>query len=89
MNKHVQIRNVPEALHRRLKLKAMRQGMNLSDYLRLEMERIAKLPTLQEWAIMVKNQDSSNISTEEILESIQAGREEHDAKLERQLAPKP
>jgi antitoxin FitA len=47
MNKHIKIRNVPEVLHRRLKIKAARQGMSLSDYLRAEMERIAKLPTSQ------------------------------------------
>ncbi|MGQ0486160.1 MAG: hypothetical protein ACT4SY_12515 [Hyphomicrobiales bacterium] len=86
MNKHIQIRNVPEPLHRRLKIKAMRQGTTLSDYLRSEMERIAKLPTLQEWADMVRKQEPLKISPEEILEAIHAGREEHDAKIERSIA---
>jgi hypothetical protein len=39
--KMIQIRHVPEALHKRLKARAMAAGMTLSDYLRQEMERIA------------------------------------------------
>ena len=83
MNKHIQIRNVPEILHRRLKIKAARQGMSLSDYLRAEMERIAKLPTLQEWADMVRKRRPVKISSQEIVDAIQAGREENDAKFDR------
>ncbi len=86
MNKHIQIRNVPDPLHRRLKIKAMRQGTTLSEYLRSEMERIAKLPTLQEWADMVRKQKPLKITPEEIVEAIHAGREEHDAKIERSIA---
>ena len=83
MNKHIQIRNVPETLHRRLKLRAMRQNMTLSDYLRTEIEQLAKLPTLQEWAEMVRKREPLKISTEQIVEAIHAGREEHDAKIAR------
>jgi antitoxin FitA len=62
MNKHIQIRNVPEHLHRRLKLKATQQGTILSDYLRAEMERLAKLPTLHEWSEMVRAQEPLKVS---------------------------
>jgi plasmid stability protein len=41
----IQIRNVPDRLHRRLKGRAALEGMSLSDYLRLELERILELPT--------------------------------------------
>jgi antitoxin FitA len=40
MSKMVQIRNVPDALHRSLRARAAQAGMSLSDYLRLELERI-------------------------------------------------
>ena len=89
MNKHIQIRNVPEALHRRLKLKALRQGMTLSDYLRVEMERLAKLPTLKEWTELVGSREATHITAETVLESIHAGRDEHDAKLEQPMARRP
>lgn len=44
----IQIRNVPEALHRRLKARAALAGMSLSDYLLKEIEQIAERPTVEE-----------------------------------------
>ena len=38
MTKMIQIRHVPEALHRRLRARAALAGMSLSDYLRNEIE---------------------------------------------------
>lgn len=49
MNKMIQIRNVPEKLHRKLKARAAAEGMTLSDYLREEIERLATKPTLKQW----------------------------------------
>jgi plasmid stability protein len=45
----IQIRNVPDALHRRLKARAAEAGMTLSDYLLAELEALAVRPTMQEW----------------------------------------
>jgi hypothetical protein len=48
---HVQdypIRNVPEALHRRLKSRAALAGMLFSDYLLGELRRVAEWPTADE-----------------------------------------
>jgi plasmid stability protein len=45
----IQIRNVPEALRRRLKARAARTGMSLSDYLLGELREIAERPTLSEF----------------------------------------
>jgi len=39
MNKHIQIRNVPEGVYRTLKERAAANGMSLSAYLRRERER--------------------------------------------------
>jgi plasmid stability protein len=44
----IQIRNVPEALHRRLKSRAALEGMSLSDYLLAELRRVAERPSLAE-----------------------------------------
>jgi plasmid stability protein len=41
MTKMIQIRHVPDALHRRLKTRAALAGMSLSDYLRRELEYVA------------------------------------------------
>ena len=48
MSKMIQIRNVPDELHRTLKVRAAKAGMTLSDYLLSEIEQIAEKPTLAE-----------------------------------------
>ena len=48
MKKHIQIRNVPENLHRTLKARAAGAGMSLSDYLLQEVQTIAERPTVEE-----------------------------------------
>jgi len=48
MSKMVQIRNVPDALHRKLKVRAADSGQTLSDYLLAELERLAARPTRNE-----------------------------------------
>ena len=45
----IQVRNVPDALHRKLKARAATNGMSLSDYLLSELREIADVPTLKEW----------------------------------------
>ena len=45
MSRMVQIRNVPDALHRKLKARAADSGQTLSDYLLAELERLAARPT--------------------------------------------
>jgi plasmid stability protein len=44
----IQIRNVPDVLHRRLKSRAALAGMSLSDYLLSEIRQVAARPTLDE-----------------------------------------
>jgi len=48
MSKMIQLRNVPDALHRMLKARAAMAGMSLSDYLLGEIKEIAERPTLDE-----------------------------------------
>lgn len=48
MGTMIQIRNVPDNLHRRLKSRAALAGMSLSDYLLSEIREIAQRPTLDE-----------------------------------------
>ena len=49
MSKMIQIRNVPDALHRTLKAGAAMAGMSLSDYLLTEIKEIAERLTLAEF----------------------------------------
>lgn len=48
MAKMVQIRHVPEDVHRTLKARAAREGMSLSDYLLTELRKVAQRPTPDE-----------------------------------------
>jgi antitoxin FitA len=49
MSKMIQIRDVPESVHRILKSRAAREGMSLSDFIKRELERVAERPTMREW----------------------------------------
>lgn len=48
MSKMIQIRNVPESIHRTLKARAATAGMSLSDYLLGQIREMAERPTLDE-----------------------------------------
>ena len=48
MSKMIQLRNVPDSLHRKLKARAAMEGMSLSDYLIGVISQSAERPTLNE-----------------------------------------
>jgi plasmid stability protein len=48
MPKMIQVRNVPDSLHRKLKARAALEGVSLSDLVLKEMEHIAERPTMKE-----------------------------------------
>jgi len=48
MSKMIQLRHVPDSLHRRLKARAALEGLSLSDYLLREVERVTERPTIAE-----------------------------------------
>jgi plasmid stability protein len=58
----IQIRNVPDALHRKLKSRAALAGMSLSDYLLREVERSAEVPTLEEFRKRIASRTPVNLS---------------------------
>ena len=48
MSSMIQIRNVPGAIHRKLKARAAEAGMSLSDYLLADLRKAAERPTPEE-----------------------------------------
>jgi len=48
MSRMIQLRHVPDDLHRKLKVRAAMEGLSLSDYLVQEVRRVAERPTLTE-----------------------------------------
>ncbi len=50
MSKMIQVRNVPDQLHRKLKVRAAEQGVSLSDYILVELRRLSERISPQELA---------------------------------------
>jgi antitoxin FitA len=76
MSTMIQIRNVPDALHRKLKSRAALEGMSLSEYLLAELRRVAELPTLAEMRERLERRSD----TDPGITSEQAVRDERDAR---------
>jgi plasmid stability protein len=55
MGKLVQVRDVPEPVHRTLKARAAQSGISLSEYLRAELALIAARPTPDEVRERLRN----------------------------------
>ncbi len=62
MAKMIQIRNVPDDLHRRLKVRAAELGLSLSDYLLHMAEREAGRPTIVELTERIRRHGRTKLS---------------------------
>lgn len=71
----IQIRNVPQDLHRKLKARAATAGMSLSDYLLAEIRRVAEQPTLEELMARIKRRRPVELTVNPA-DLIREGREE-------------
>jgi plasmid stability protein len=76
MSVMIQVRNVPEELHRVLKSRAAKEGKSLSDYILSELRQIAALPTLEE--MYERLQQRSRVNPD--VSSAQLIREERDSR---------
>ena len=63
MSKMVQIRNVPDPLHRKLKIRAAQSRQTLSDYLLAELERLAARPTREEMLARIRGRKRVTLKT--------------------------
>ncbi len=72
----IQLRNVPDDLHRKLKARAAAAGMSLSDYILRDVARTAEQPTMEEWLQMVKKMKPirTRESSAETIRAIRDGR---------------
>ena len=75
MGRMIQIRNVPEEIHRKVKARAAEAGMSLSEYILREIRRVAERPTNKE--IMERLAKLPPVITKtSAAEMVRAGREE-------------
>jgi antitoxin FitA len=76
MSKMIQLRNVPERLHRTLKARAAIAGMSLSDYLLSEIKEIAERPTLAEMRERLHQREPISVQ----IDTARLVREERDSR---------
>jgi len=76
MSKMIQLRNVPDGLHRRLKARAAMAGMSLSDYLISEIKEIAERPTLAEMREQLHQREPISVP----IDTARLVREERDSR---------
>jgi plasmid stability protein len=77
MSKMVQIRNVPDPLHRELKSRAALAGKTLSDYLLAELRQVAARPTPAAMWERLRTREPTRLASDpaDILRAERAGRE--------------
>jgi len=72
VSKMIQIRNVPDDIHRELKVRAAQAGMSLSDFLNAELARLAARRPLEE---LIAELDFERVlQPGEAAEAVRAGR---------------
>lgn len=62
MSKMIQLRNVPDALHRKLKARAALEGLSLSDFLTREARKIAERPSMEEMRMRLERRPIQELS---------------------------
>lgn len=74
MSTMIQVRNVPDALHRKLKSRAALAGMSLSDYLLQQIREEAERPTIDEMRARLERRSAVSPSVDPI-RAVRAERE--------------
>jgi hypothetical protein len=75
MSKMIQIRNVPDDLHRELKMRAAAAGMSLSDYIKRELDRRSRKSTIKEIRARSKGRSAgSTLTTQDVVDIIREAR---------------
>jgi plasmid stability protein len=70
MSKMIQIRNVPDHVHTTLKVRAAAEGFSLSDYIKRDLEELARQASIEDILAGARARGDSGISAEEIVSDI-------------------
>src|SRR6202012_6113567 len=74
MSKMIQIRNVPDEMHRMLKMQAAAEGISLSDLIKRELGVTSGLLTFEELDARVRARGPSKVKTESTVRYIREAR---------------
>ncbi len=72
--KTIQVRNVPDDVHRTLRMRAVAAGMSLSDFALGELERAASRPPVADLLARARAR-SGGTSSSKIVDAVRAGRD--------------
>ena len=71
MSKMIQIRNVPDDLHRELKMRAAAAGMSMSDYIKRELSRKRRKSTIKEIGARSRGRRAgSTLTSQDVVDTI-------------------
>jgi hypothetical protein len=76
MSKMIQIRNVPDEMHRLLKMRAAAEGISLSDYIKRELDIVSNKSTWDEVDARRKARGPSKVKSETIVRILRESRGE-------------
>lgn len=76
MSKMIQVRNVPDEMHRALKTSAAAEGISLSDYIKRELGGLTAKVSLEEIDARVRARGPSKVKRESIVEILRESRGE-------------
>jgi plasmid stability protein len=74
MSKMIQIRNVPDEMHRMLKMRAAAEGISLSDLIKRELGVMSGLLSFEELDARVRARGPSKVKTAETVRYIREAR---------------
>jgi plasmid stability protein len=74
MSKMIQVRNVPDEMHRMLKMRAAAEGISLSDLIKRELGLTSGLLTFEELSARVRARGPSKVKTESTVRYIRESR---------------
>jgi antitoxin FitA len=76
MSSMIQVRNVPDDVHRTLKARAAAAGMSLSDYIKRDLMAAASGPSLEEIDARVRARGPSRVRAQTIVSALREVRED-------------
>jgi plasmid stability protein len=72
--KTIQVRNVPDDVHRELRSRAAGAGVSLSDFALAELERVARRPPVAELLARARSR-AGGVRSDAIVEAVRSGRD--------------
>lgn len=74
----LQIRNLPDDVHRKLKARAAERGQSLTEYVTAVLRKDAETPTIAELTARIKARgQAGTVNTEDVVALIRRDRESH------------